>query len=86
MPVVVGVLLPAARGDQDHDDRHDDDCRDDPELTETAFARRGRDLGLLDRFPLCARLLATLLAGQVLLVLFDGAHIRNFYSFRLNGA
>ena len=77
----------AAGGDQDHDDRHDHDAPTTiAELRQAPAACRAGRLGLLERFALGARLLAALLAGQVLLVVVRGAQGANFYRFLFNGA
>jgi len=73
---------PAARREQDHDDRDDDDCERSAELCEPFAPRSIADGRFLGGFSFSARLLTALLARQVLLV-DPLAHERNFYTFLL---
>ena len=72
----------AARRDHDPHDDDDHDCRDDPQLDESSAAFGRVERGLFHLPALSARLLAPLLAGQILLIVLHGAHRATFTGFR----
>ena len=74
----------AAGGDRDPDDHDDDDRDDDPELRQARAPFRAIGLGLLERLAFAARLLTTLLAREIpIVILGSRTHRPTFYTFLL---